>query len=186
MAMSDGARWLLVAAAASAGGLGCAHSPASQFGEPGLTTLRRPDLEASLAGHDSALVTVWAQADPDGPLTPPPPFIIFRGHLAGMHDGWLHLLRDADDTVRIGVGHVRRIRLVRRTPRNRLIGSLVGAAGFGLASLVFTHDSDGGDDLAVIGGSVAVGALGGALLVPGSRHAGQIYPMPPPSARGTP
>jgi hypothetical protein len=111
---------------------------------------------------------------------------MFRGRLAGMRDGWLHLLRGADDTVRIGVTHVRRIRLVRAAPRNRTIGTLVGAAGFGLASLIFIRGSHGGEDVAVVGGSVAVGAVVGALLVPGSRHAGQIYPMPPPSARGTP
>jgi hypothetical protein len=158
----------------------CAHSRATEYGEPILPTMRHPALESAVARHDSALVTVWAQSEPATPNEPPLGRVAFRGRLAGLSDGWLRLLRNRD-TVRIGIDNVRRIRLVQSNPRNRMIGALVGAAGFTLAGWAFTQvEARGSGGVLTVMGAAALGGGLGFLLVPGSRYAGQIYPTPPP------
>jgi hypothetical protein len=180
----------LAAALLALTGAACARAIGGEYGEPALSVRQFPALDSALVGHHGAWVTVWAQPEPaPGPRTMPPPMVGFRGHLAGLDGGWLHLLRDQGDTLRIGKDYVRRVQLVRSASRNRWIGGLVGAVGFGLAGWVFTRDERPGStagQLGIVAGSVVVGAGLGAVLVPGSRLSGQLYPPPPHSARVTP
>jgi hypothetical protein len=149
----------------------------NEFGYPALDPRQFRLLDSALAPHPGGLLSVWAQQDRDKPQDPIPGVVTFRGRLAGYHDGWVHLLR-GDDTLRIGKGYVRKVWLVRTTPRNRAIGAGVGAVGLGLAAFVFSRGDrlGSGGDIGLVLGGLVVGAGAGFLLVPSSRPAGQIYP----------
>jgi hypothetical protein len=190
MAVTGRVGGLAVAALLAAAGAGCAPAFTHEYGEPALTVIQFPVLDSALAPHAGAAVTVWAQPtriDPEALLAPA--MVSFTGHLAGLHSGWVHVLQNGGDTVRIGKDYVRRVRLDRATQRNRWIGGLVGAVGFGLAGWVYTRSSSSGttgEEFAIIGGSVVAGAGLGILIIPSSRTGEQIFPVLPRRPRVNP
>lgn len=172
-----------------AGVAGCAPT-LRQYGEPALPARQYLALDSAVARNLGVPVTVWVQLDlapPPGRL--PPSDVRLRGRLSGAHDGWLHLLRGPEDTIRIGKDYVQRILMVRPAADKRVAGAVVGAVAVGMAGLFLARsdpDRSGASSLALVGGGVILGAGLGALLIPGTRAGPQLYPPAYTSPRRTP
>lgn len=178
----------LVPAGLAAVLVGCAGLMNPEFGEQGMRHQRFVELDSALGMHMGRRLVVRVQEDlgQNRPAQTRPNVVTFRGRLLALDEGWVHLGRAADDTVRLGKGSVVGVWLVRSSGHSRLPGAAIGAvvagaAAFGILQMQAREDrpSDNAQVL-LIGGSGLVGGLLGAAVWSSERRGDQLYPVPPP------
>lgn len=166
---------------------GCAGLLTQEYGEQGFPHQRFVELDSTLGMHLGERVVVQAQQDvgQERPARGRPNVVTFRGTVGGLSDGWVHLLRDQDDTVRVGKGSVVGAWLAGEE-RPRWPGTLLGAAilgGAAYAILQVQRPSDrpaDGLQIGIVAGAALGGAFLGSGLSGGEARGARLYPAPPP------
>jgi hypothetical protein len=171
---------------------GCAGLLTQEYGEQGFRHQRFLELDSTLGMHLGDRVMLQAQEDvgQDRPSRRRPNVVTFRGDLLALSDGWVHMLRSSDDTVRIGKGNVVGVWLT-GGEREQWPATLLGAAilGGAAAAIIQTQSPSDRPAVGLQVGIVAAAGLGGAFLGTalggGERRGQRLYPAPPPSSTDT-
>ena len=176
--------------AAFCGGLavaGCVGALTQEYGEQGFRHQRFLELDSMLGMHLGARVLLQAQQDvgQERPAPGRPNVVSFRGNVVGLDAGWVHLLRSAADTVRVGKGNVVGVWLAEgrreRWPATLLGAAIVGGAALAIISTQSASDRpSAGVQVGIVAGASLGGALIGSALGGGEGRGARLYPAPPP------